>query len=160
MTEGVLIILFGIIFNGRAGILCESENGEKIVDAEGVKSMVTGINISTSTSTPTRIGDYFCELQNGFDHYYIFDKIDTIKNSSSGRVLEFSTIDPGGLFYDGPNTSDKLHRESGIKFGNYRGLCLETSHYPIGANITCSPSAVLLSEDECNSSTSYKFSTN
>ncbi|MGB5668483.1 MAG: aldose epimerase family protein [Maribacter sp.] len=103
-------------------------------------------------------------MKNGFEHYYIFDekgfdlgKVAEIKCEKSGRTMEISTTEPGMLFYTGKYTSDSLQRESGAKFGKYKGFCCETHRYPNGPNITNSPKTILKVGEEFESTTIFKF---
>lgn len=114
---------------------------------------------------PKRIGDCFEELPLGFEHYYVFskdpaalEKVAELSEPKSGRTLEVYSSEPGTLFYTGRYTSDELKREDGSQFGQFRGLCVETSKYPNGPNIEGAPRSVLKAGDQYDETTVYKFS--
>lgn len=103
-------------------------------------------------------------MQDGFEHYYVFDKkgfnlekVAEINCEETGRKLEVITSEPGMLFYTGKYTSDDLKRESGERFGKYRGFCCETHRYPNGPNIV-SPKSILKAGEVFESTTIFKFS--
>ncbi|MDX6746654.1 aldose epimerase family protein [Polaribacter sp. PL03] len=114
--------------------------------------------------SPKKIKEIHKKMNDGFAHYYIFNKSDfQLKKvakflcEESGRSLEISTTEPGVLFYTGTYTSDKLERENGQKFGKYSGFCFETQRYPNGPNIKNSPKSITKKGEEYKSATVYKF---
>lgn len=117
------------------------------------------------------INDVFAEQSMGFEHYYIYDKacgepskwdelskVVTVTEPKSGRKLEVSTTEPGGLFYTGFYTSNELKRENGDQYGQFRGFCIETSRYPNGSNIEGSPASITKAGETYQSTTVYKVS--
>lgn len=103
-------------------------------------------------------------MGDGFEHYYLFeekgfdlDKVAEICDVQSGRSLEIVTTEPGMLFYTGKYTSDELRRETGEKYGRYRGFCCETHRYPNGPNIAKAPGSILKKDEIFESTTIYKF---
>lgn len=115
--------------------------------------------------TQKSVNDVFDEQAMGFEHYYVYDKtfgelskVVTVTEPKSGRRLDVSTTEPGGLFYTGFYTSDELKRESGAKFGQFRGFCIETSRYPNGSNIEDSPASITKAGETYKSTTVYKLS--
>lgn len=129
----------------------------------------TGNNISVlgkpdDLRTPKKIGDVHDAMRDGFEHYYLFDekgfelgKVAEITEENSGRSLEVYTTEPGMLFYTGKYTSDELKRETGLQYGKFRGLCLETHRYPNGPNITNAPKSILDKDETYRSTTIFKF---
>lgn len=129
----------------------------------------TGNNISVlgkpdDLRTPKKIGDVHDAMGDGFEHYYLFDekgfelgKVAEIKEENSGRSLEVYTTEPGMLFYTGKYTSDDLNRETGLQYGKFRGLCLETHRYPNGPNIDNAPKSILDKDETYQSTTIFKF---
>lgn len=116
-------------------------------------------------NSPQRIGDAFEELPMGFEHYYAFskpadklDKVAEVIDPASGRKLEVFSSEPGTLFYTGRYTSDKLQRENGQKFGQFRAFCIETSKFPNGPNIDGAPRSVLQPGQKYDETTIYKLS--
>jgi len=110
------------------------------------------------------IGEVQNDMEDGFEHFYLFEdkgfklgKVAEINEETSGRSLEVYTTEPGMLFYTGKYTSDELKRESGLQYGKYRGLCLETHRYPNGPNITNAPKSILEKNETYHSTTIFKF---
>ncbi|HAB15246.1 MAG TPA: galactose-1-epimerase, partial [Verrucomicrobiales bacterium] len=111
-----------------------------------------------------RLGDCFGELPMGFEHFYVFSKpigtlarVAEITEPTSGRKLEVLSTEPGALLYTGRYMSDDLHREDGTRFGQFRGLCLETSKYPNGPNLKGSPASVLAPGATYDETTVYRL---
>ncbi|MDP4624514.1 MAG: galactose mutarotase [Akkermansiaceae bacterium] len=116
---------------------------------------------------PKLLAGAFDEMPLGFEHYYAFTKQDgslekvcEINHPASGRRLEVLTTEPGTLFYTGRYTSDSLHRENGDRFGQFRGLCVETSKYPNGPNIPGSPNSTIDAGQAYDDTTVYRLSWN
>lgn len=121
-------------------------------------------NTSRDLRHPKRLADCFEELPTGFEDYYVFgDDLQTLKevavigHRESGRLLKVLTTEPGMLFYTGKYTSDKLSREDGTQFGQYRAFCCETSRFPNGPNIANSPGTFLNPGEKYYSKTIYRF---
>lgn len=111
------------------------------------------------------LGECFKAMETGFEHFYVFDKplgalaqVATFKDTVSGTRLDISTTEPGVLFYTGYFTSDELQRENGEQYGQYRGLCFETSRYPNGPNLPDSPNSITQPNEVFTSQTIYKIS--
>ncbi|WP_157208949.1 aldose epimerase family protein [Mariniflexile maritimum] len=114
--------------------------------------------------TPKRIGDVHNAMNDGFEHFYVFDnpkqnlkQVATISSEKDGLTLEVSTTEPCMLLYSGKYTSDALKRESGDAFGKYRGFCCETHRYPNGPNIENSPRSITKKGETFKSTTVFKF---
>ncbi|WP_066218864.1 aldose epimerase family protein [Formosa haliotis] len=110
------------------------------------------------------IGDVHKQMNDGFEHFYIFDGDDSklkhtasITDRNTKRRLDVYTTEPCMLLYTGKYTSDDLQRENGQKFGKYRGFCCETHRYPNGPNIDGSPKSVTKAGDTFKSTTIFKF---
>ena len=115
--------------------------------------------------TAKQIGAVHQDMNDGFEHYYIFDKnnfeledVASFSCDASGRSLVVATSEPGMLFYTGKYTSDALSRESGDAFGKFKGFCCETHRYPNGPNIQGSPKSILKKDEVFESTTVFKFS--
>lgn len=104
-------------------------------------------------------------MNDGFEHYYVFDKqltqnpekVAEVTSELGQRSMEVFTTEPGMLFYTGKYTSDELQREDGLKYGKFRGLCFETQRYPNGPNIEGYNDAILRAGETFNSTTIFKF---
>ncbi len=111
------------------------------------------------------LGESIDQLEFGFEHYYIFNKAYNAKHQvaelsepSSGRMLKVITTEPGMLFYTGHFTANALSRENGDQYGQYRGVCFETSKFPNGPNISQSPRSILQPENTYKEETQFHFS--
>lgn len=99
----------------------------------------------------------------GYDHCYVLRPregtlVDAARvgESSSGRVMEVLTTQPGLQFYTG-NSLDGTEACGG--FGKHAGLCLETQHYPDSPNRPDFPSAILRPGETFRQLTIHRFST-
>ncbi len=116
-------------------------------------------------TTPKLIGDVHKLMGNGFENYYLYDgglqvsprKVATFSYEPLNRSVDVLTTEYGGLFYTGIYTSDKLQRESGEKYGKFRGLCFETHRVPNGPNLAGSPDVMLEAGETFKSQTIFKF---
>ncbi|WP_010178325.1 aldose epimerase family protein [Aquimarina agarilytica] len=102
-------------------------------------------------------------MNDGFEHYYIFDKnnfalenVASITCPEKGLTMEVSTSEPGVLFYTGKFTSNELKRENGVQYGKYKALCFETHRYPNGPNIN-GPKSILKGKEKFESTTIFSF---
>lgn len=104
-------------------------------------------------------------MNDGFEHYYVFDKqltetpqkVVEIKSELGQRAMEVHSTEPGMLFYTGKYTSNDLKREDGLQYGKFRGLCFETQRFPNGPNIKGYEDAILRKGETFNSTTIFKF---
>lgn len=141
------------------GYLVPSDSGV----THGVVKSVKGE--STDFNKAKTFGELFKDMPMGLEHFYIFDnpkaalqKVAKIVEPKSGRTLEILTTEPGTLVYTGRYTSDKLKREDGTQYGQFRGFCIETSKYPNGPNIKGSPRSILKAGEAYDETTVFKFS--
>ncbi|WP_163399659.1 aldose epimerase family protein [Flavobacterium fluviatile] len=128
----------------------------KVVDLEG---QVDDLRFTQ------KIADLHAKMKDGFEHYFIFDKnnfeleqVAEFQCAEKNRSLTVFTAEPGMLFYTGKYTSDALQRETGEKYGKYRGFCCETHRYPNGMNISNSPKSITKKDEDFQSETIFKFS--
>ena len=126
---------------------------------------LTKVNGATDFNQLKPLRSAFKALPQGFEHFYVFDntdksldKIAYVEEPTSGRSMEVFTTEPSTLFYTGRYTSDKLAREDGTQFGQFRAFCIETSKYPNGPNIPNSPRTILNPGELYSETTVYKFS--
>jgi aldose 1-epimerase len=111
-----------------------------------------------------KVGDVHTEINDGFEHFYIFDNANSdlqevafIKSKQSGRSLTVSSTEPCMLLYTGKYTSDDIKRENGEQYGKFRGFCCETHRYQNGPNIEDSPNTITKAGEEFKT-TIFKFS--
>ena len=104
----------------------------------------------------------------GYDHNYVLNKngqkgeltlAAQVVESSSGRVLEIHTTEPGVQFYSGNFLDGRLTGKSGQPYVKHGGFCLETQHFPDSPNQPTFPSTILQPGEEYTSKTVYRFRT-
>jgi aldose 1-epimerase len=99
----------------------------------------------------------------GYDHNYVLDNKDEIDalvyESTSGRVMEMMTNQPGVQFYCGNFLDGTQIGHGGKKYEHRGGLCLETQHYPDSPNQPAFPSTIVEPGKPFKSQTIYRFST-
>jgi len=103
----------------------------------------------------------------GYDHNYVLEDsckdlkgiAATLKEPTSGRVMDVYTTEPGLQFYSGNFLDGSIKGKGGSVYNQYYGLCLETQHFPDAINKPSFPSTVLKPGDTFKSSTIYKFRT-
>lgn len=119
---------------------------------------------------PTEIGKQIdqpheqLQIGTGYDHNYVLDgegsrMVATVKEPTSGRVMEVITDTPGMQFYSGNRIHHDILGKHSIRYGDRHGFCLETQYFPDSPNQPHFPSTVLNPEDTYQSTTVYKFST-
>ena len=90
-------------------------------------------------------------------YQFILEKVARFSHPGSGRWLEVRTTEPGMLFYSGFYTSDKLKRENGDSYGQFRAFCCEASRYPNGPNIAGSPGSITSPGKNYNAKTVFRL---
>ena len=100
----------------------------------------------------------------GYDHNFVLNKVAPKKmtfaaraaESTSGRVLEVYTEEPGIQFYSG-NFLDGSLSGRGQTYAYRTGFCLETQHFPDSPNQPDFPSTILRPGETYTSRTIFKF---
>ncbi len=119
----------------------------------------TPFDFITSTTIGSRIADSCTQLQygNGYDHCWVLNhpnsginKVATLMDVNSGRVLELYTDKPGLHIYTGNFLRGSFQPNSGI--------CLETEYFPDSPNQPNFPITVLRPGEQYKSCTIFKFS--
>jgi aldose 1-epimerase len=115
---------------------------------------------------PHKIGDHLLETgldPVGYDHCFALRSQDgslalaaRVKDTSSGRVMEIRTTQPGIQLYSG-NFLDGSADAGG--FQQYQAFCLETQHYPDSPNQPSFPSTILQPGETYSQTTVHKFLT-
>ena len=102
---------------------------------------------------------------NGYDHNWIIKhgagKLDlaaSVYESTSGRVLEVWTSEPGVQFYTGNFLDGSITGKGGQVYQQRSGFCLETQHFPDSPNKPSFPSTTLKPGQKYSTTTIYKFS--
>jgi len=116
---------------------------------------------------PTKVGLRIDSVKGGYDHNYVFNKLDasltkvaSISEQKSGRVLEVFTTEPGVQFYTGNFLDGTLKTSDGKAIQQHAALCLETQHFPDSPNEPNFPTTILLTGQKFHSITVYKLSVN
>lgn len=111
-----------------------------------------------------KIGKDIEHVTGGYDHNFVlneaplYDPKARLIHSTSGRMMEVLTTEPGLQFYSGNFLDGSLQGKNGVKYQKHQGLCLETQHFPDSPNHPKFPSTVLKPGEVFSSKTIYKFS--
>lgn len=102
---------------------------------------------------------------NGYDHTWVVNgrmglvrQAATVYETTTGRVLEVWTTEPGVQFYTGNFLDAAIIGKSGKPYPRRSGFCLETQHYPDSPNKPNFPTTTLRKGATYRSTTIYRFS--
>lgn len=132
-----------------------------LLDVEG-----TPFDFTSPKKIGIQINDDHIQIKNGggYDHTFVIEnssgelkKIAKVMESTTGRVLEVLTTEPGVQFYSG-NFLTEMTGSNGVQYNKRHGFCLETQHYPDSPNQPDFPSVVLNPGEVYQTTTIYKFS--
>ena len=120
--------------------------------------------------TPHAIGERInqdeeqLKLGNGYDHTWIINGQSgtlrlaaTAYETTSGRMMQVWTTEPGVQFYTGNFLDGTLTGKSGKIYQRRFGFCFETQHYPDSPNHPAFPTTTLKKGATYNSTTIYRF---
>jgi aldose 1-epimerase len=119
------------------------------------------------TPIGTRIGQRDLQLLygNGYNHNWVLNRpgqlltpAATVCDSTSGRMLEVLTTEPGLQFFSGNFPAGKFGGKGGKTYPSRSGLCLEAQHYPNSPQHSEFPSTVLRPGENYLQTTKYRFS--
>ena len=136
-------------------------NGE-IRSVEG-----TPMDFRKGKSIGVQIRDSYDQLgfTGGYDHNFVLNDYDgslrfagRVYESSTGRVLEVLTTQPGMQFYSGNFLDGTIVGRNRVTYMKYAGLCFEPQHFPDAPNHSSFPSTVLRSGEEYKQTTVFRFS--
>jgi aldose 1-epimerase len=103
---------------------------------------------------------------NGYNHNWILNKegpsprlAASVYESTSGRLMEVLTTEPGLQFFSGNIPDGKFGGKGGQAYPSRSGLCLEAQHYPDSPHHSGFPSTVLWPNELYSQTTIYRFST-
>lgn len=103
---------------------------------------------------------------NGYNHNWILHKegpsprlAASVYESTSGRLMEVLTTEPGLQFFSGNIPDGKFGGKGGQAYPSRSGLCLEAQHYPDSPRHSGFPSTVLRPNELYSQTTIYRFST-
>ena len=113
----------------------------------------TPFDFKKSTRIGARIdaSDEQLKFGGGYDHNWVLDKkkqgelslAAKVYESTSGRILEVLTTEPGLQFYCGNFLVGSLKGKNGWVYGHRNGFCMEPQHFPDSPNQPNFPSVVL-----------------
>jgi aldose 1-epimerase len=127
----------------------------------------TPFAFTAPTAIDARINqdDEQLKLGKGYDHNWVLNRKSgdapslaaKVEESSTGRVMEVWTSEPGVQFYTG-NFLDGKTGKSGKSYNLRNAFCLETQHYPDSPNHPDFPTTELKAGAHLHSKTVYRFS--
>jgi aldose 1-epimerase len=146
---------------------------ELTLNADGFTPVSTDLiptgEIKSVTGTPMdfcggkKIGAEL-NLAGGYDHNFVLNDWDgslrtaaRLYESTTGRVLEILTTEPGIQFYSGNFLDGSFVGKKGVVYEKYTGLCLEPQHFPDAPNHLNFPSTVLRPGEEYKHTTIFRF---
>ena len=127
----------------------------------------TPFDFTRMTSIGARINSDDEQLKRGkgYDHNWVLNGRSgqlrlaaKVLESSTGRVMEVWTTEPGMQFYTGNFLDGTLTGKGGKVYQQRYGFCLETQHFPDSPNKLTFPSTVLKKGGRYRTTTIYKFS--
>ena len=140
------------------------------VDATGIPTgEILKVDDVMSFIKPTAIGARIDKLTGepgGYDHNYCLNKKEfgrlslaaRVEESTSGRVIEIFTTEPGIQFYTGNFLDGTEVGKGGQQYEFRNALCLETQHFPDSINHPQFPNTVLRQKQKYTHTTIHKFS--
>jgi len=102
---------------------------------------------------------------NGFDHNWVLRerpadgvpaRAALLEDPASGRTLEVLTTEPGIQVYTANGFTGAVTGASGVAYGPYAGVALETQHHPDSPHHAGYPSTVLRPGEEFRSTTVFR----
>lgn len=127
----------------------------------------TPMDFRTPSAIGARIGAGGDQLRfgRGYDHNWVLNRTGDglslaarVTESTSGRVMEVRTTQPGIQFYSGNFLDGTNIGKVGKAYAYRTGFCLETQHFPDSPNKPSFPSTVLRPGENFTSTTVYRFS--
>ena len=127
----------------------------------------TPFDFLQATAIGLRIGEADEQLKFGlgYDHNWVLNKkgkelslAATVYESTTGRVMEVYTTEPGLQFYSGNFLDGVIDGKSGQRYPFRSGFCLEAQHFPDSPNKPQFPSTELKKGKKYSQTTIYKFS--
>lgn len=101
----------------------------------------------------------------GYDHNWVCDKkpgqmtvMATVKEPSTGRIMEVLSDEPGLQFYSGNFLDGTITGKGGVVYQHRSGFCMEPQHYPDSPNKANFPPVVLKPGQKYHNTIIYRFS--
>ena len=102
---------------------------------------------------------------NGYDHNWVLNRTGKglelagrVEETTTGRVLEVFTDQPGVQFYTGNFLNGSVKGKGGKPMNQRTALCLETQHYPDSPNKPTFPTTTLKPGEKYDTTTEFRFS--
>jgi aldose 1-epimerase len=142
-------------------------NSTQIPTGEIAPVAGTPMDFRKMTAIGSRINENNEQLKygNGYDLNWVLNdyngqirKAAEVYDSTSGRVLDVYTDQPGIQFYSGNALNGSQIGIGGVAYNFRTALTLETQHYPDSPNEPKFPTTTLLPGQTYNTTTIYKFS--
>jgi aldose 1-epimerase len=127
----------------------------------------TPFDFTRTTAIGARIDqdDEQLKFGRGYDHNFVLNKSGKsltlaarASESTSGRVMEVFTTEPGVQLYTGNFLDGSITGKDGKVYNQHYGFCLEAQHFPDSPNKPAFPSVVLTPGRRYTQTTIYKFS--
>jgi len=117
-------------------------------------------------TTAKTIGKEIAAVKGGYDHNWVLkrngnglEKIATVYDAGTGRLMEVFTTQPGLQFYTGNFLDGTLKGTRGnMQYPQHAAFCMETQHFPDGPNQPSFPNTILKPGEKYSSVTRYQFS--
>lgn len=125
----------------------------------------TVMDFSRATAIGARIAQVPGPEPVGYDHNYVLNSgggvlslAATVKEPTTGRVMDVLTTEPGIQFYSGNFLDGTIVGKAGVAYARHTGFCLETQHFPDSVNRPAFPPTILQPDKTYKSTTVYRFS--
>ena len=138
---------------------------DKLIPTGSVSPFLNGSEMDFSVEKA--VGKDIDKVKGGYDHNWVlykngnsFEKVATLYDPGSGRLMEVFTTEPGLQFYSGNFLDGSLnYTVQNKKYFQHAALCLEAQHYPDSPNQPDFPNTILKPGETYGQTTVYKFST-
>jgi aldose 1-epimerase len=127
----------------------------------------TPFDFTKATAIGARIDqdDEQLKFGKGYDHNWVLNKGNggltkaaEVYESTTGRVMEVLTTEPGLQFYTGNFLDGTIHGKGGKVYPHRGAFCMETQHYPDSPNKPKFPDTELKPGATYKTTTIYRFS--
>jgi len=105
------------------------------------------------------------KLGKGYDHNWVLNRTGNglelaarVEETTSGRVMEIYTDQPGIQFYTGNFLDGSVKGKGGKPANPHAAFCFETQHFPDSPNKPAFPSTVLKPGEKYDTTTEFRFS--
>ena len=106
------------------------------------------------------------QVADGYDLSYVLDRTEpglfkaaTLREPTSGRVMEVFTTQPAIVLYTGNYLDGTVKGKGDAVYAKHAGVCLETAHLPDSVNQPGFPSIILRPGQTYRHTCVYRFGT-